>query len=104
MVRVCFAASGEDLGLDCEPDSVLALKQLLRTRCPGRSRFQLRVLSGGEELQDACVAVGELELLVLNHLEANEEREAAFSDACSCGDMEAVERCLRSLQVRSCFL
>ena len=97
MLRVCFAASGEHLTVDGEPETVLALKQLLQKRCEC-SRFRMRVLCGGEELDDDCVPCGELELLLLNHLEADEEREKEFGYACFLGDVEKVEKALRGLQ------
>ena len=84
--------------------SVLALKRYLvqkhfEKRC---SRFQLRILKEGDarELPDheALTESMTLQLMLLKHLEADEERDMIFLDQCLMGEVEEVEASLRALQ------
>ena len=112
MLRIFSAASGgevavlegSELELMEHGSTVGSLKRYLARKCfqGKRSRFQLRILRGGDptELQDdeKIIAPMDLQLMLMNHLPPDEERDESFLKSCLSGDLEEVERRLHALQ------
>ena len=114
MLRISSAASGEELvSLDvAEFQDVLevygctvgSLKRHLAERHFKKrySRFQLRFLREGapDELQDDenITPPMDLQLMLMNHLPPDEDRDRLFLDGCVEGQLSEVEDCLRGLQ------
>ena len=119
MLRVSSAASGEELlSLDAaEFDAMVAvygstggsLKRHLAERHFKKrySRFQLRFLREGapDELQDDenITPPMDLQLMLMNHLPPDEDRDRLFLNHCQDGRVEEVEQSLRGLQNPSAF-
>ena len=111
MLRLLSAASGEELAaLDASEFDALAdrgstvgalKRHLAASHFEGKyTRFQLRILRGAEELQDGEVIElpMDLQLIVMNHLPPDEERDERFAQSCGGGEVDEVERSLRALQ------
>ena len=107
MLRIFFA-SGKELAhlplSELQPVNVLALKRYLVEKHFEKrySRFQLRILKEGDpnelEDQEAFTESTDLQLMLLNHLQADEERDIIFLDQCLTGELEEVEASLKALQ------
>ena len=99
MVRLSWAASGEEVSdvRHLEGETVQVLKESLALL---GSRFQLRIFDGGTELADDQVLLPEmqLQLMVLQHLPADEERDETFATACRLGLLPEVQKGLYELQ------
>ena len=114
MLRISSAASGEELlSLDAAHIDTLvqgygstvgSLKRHLAERHFQKrySRFQLRFLREGapDELQDDenIMPPMDLQLMLMNHLPPDEDRDRLFLDGCVEGQLSEVEDCLRGLQ------
>lgn len=113
MFRVFSAASGEAVAVlhaasfDAMEDSgatVGALKRYLVENHfeSERSRFQMRILRHGDpvELEDDEIIAPpmDLQLILLNHLPPDAERDMLFLQSCRNGQVDAVEWSLRALQ------
>ena len=113
MLRICLAASGEEVvALDAGHfeavvaqygSTVASLKHYLAGRhFPKRfSRFQLRILGEGDsmEMEDAesITPPLNLQLILMNHLPPDEERDGSFVESCGGRVHEVVEN-LKALQ------
>ena len=112
MLRLFSAASGEAVAaLDASEFDALvvgrgstvgSLKRHLAARHFERkyTRFQLRILREAEELQDGEVIElpMDLQLIFMNHLQPNQERDERFFKSCDEGRADEVEQGLRKLQ------
>ena len=113
MLRIVSAASGEEVAAfhKAQFDSTVAesgatvgaLKRHLAKRFERKySRFQLRMLREGnpEELEDDEVITLplDLQLMLMNHLPPDAERDECFLQSCSHGLVHEVERSLKGLQ------
>ena len=111
MLRLLSTASGEELAaLDASEFDALAdrgstvgalKRHLAASHFEGKyTRFQLRILRGAEELEDeeSIAWAEDLQLILLNHLPADEERDKVFMQSCKDGLVDEVDRRLRGLQ------
>ena len=111
MLRLLSAASGEELAaLDASEFDALAdrgstvgalKRHLAASHFEGKyTMFQLRILRGAEELQDGEVIElpMDLQLIVMNHLPPDEERDERFVDSCRQGRLDEVNQRLEALQ------
>ena len=116
MLRVCFAASGDEVAIieasHCDYVSVVnehgstvgSLKRFLAEKHFQKrySRFQLRLLHAGDpnflEDDESVTPPAELRLVVLQHLPPDRDRDNKFSTTCFRGISEEVEQKLEALQ------
>ena len=110
MLRISSAASGEDIVSFEEVDEVElgstigSLKRHLANKHfeDRFSRFQLRLFREGDasELSDdeTLRQPLDLQLMMMNHLPPDRERDESFCFACHCGRLLDVEQSLKALQ------
>ena len=114
MLRIRLAASGEDVvALDTSEfeavveqygSTVASLKHYLAQRhFPKRfSRFQLRILREGASMEmedvESITPPLDLQLILMNHLPPDEERDARFVESCGMGIEDEVLENLKALQ------
>ena len=114
MLRIRLAASGEEVvalgASDFEAvveqygSTVASLKRYLAQRhFPKRfSSFQLRILQEGDavemEDEESIRAPLDLQLILMNHLPPDEERDASFVMSCEQGGVDEVARNLKAPQ------
>lgn len=111
MLRIFSAASGEEVAaLEASElesmehgSTVGSLKRYLAKKCfEGKSRFQLRILREGDPTElredEDITAPLDLQLILMNHLPPDVQRDDHFLDSCERGDLEEVERSLHALQ------
>ena len=110
MLRIFSATSGEEV-VTLDGDVLLAQgvctvgavkRQLSKQHLPSYSRFQIRLLWPGDPNEltedEDLRPPADLQLLLLEHLPADEERDWCFLDSCEGGLAEEVEESLRALQ------
>ena len=109
MLRV-FSAAGEELAaLDAETaaaegPTVGALKRYLLANCLEKktSKFQVKILLGGDERvlldDEAIMPPVDLQLMLMNHLAPDKERDRKFLESSRDGLVEDVEQRLTALQ------
>ena len=116
MLRICLAASGEEVTVveagnsdyasivSEQRSTVGSVKRYLAEKHFHKrvSRFQLRILRAGDphflEDDEGVTAPQELQLVVLSHLPPDEDRDRKFLDACLQGETQEVEQKLKALQ------
>ena len=114
MLRICLAASGEEVvALDAGKfkavveqygSTVASLKRYLAQRhFPKRfSRFQLRILQEGVSMEmedeESITLPLDLQLILMNHLPPDEERDASFIESCGDGRVHEVVENLKAPQ------
>lgn len=112
MLRIFSAASGEEVVTLDAGDVLMAQeggctvgavkRHLSKHHLQSYSRFQIRILRQGdpnELLEDlGLTPPADLQLLLLEHLPSDEERDWQFLDSCEGGQAEEVEKSLRALQ------
>ena len=114
MLRIRLAASGEEVvALDAGQfeavveqygSTVTSLKRYLAQRhFPKRfSRFQLRILRDGDavemEDEESITPPLDLQLILMNHLPPDEERDASFVQSCKEGRVDEVAENLKAPQ------
>ena len=114
MLRIRLAATGEDVvALDASEfeavveqhgSTVASLKHYLAQRhFPKRfSRFQLRILGEGSssemEDEESITPPLDLQLILMNHLPPDEERDAGFVQSCRAGRVDEVVENLKAPQ------
>ena len=110
MLRIFYAASGaEILSLDqSEWDAAVAdsrptvglLKGVLQKQFSNLTRFQLRILHNGRQMEDSeSLALPiDCQLTLLNLLPSDVDRDREFIAVCRRGDVERVEKDLSNLQ------
>ena len=113
MLRIRLAASGEEVvALDASEfegvveqygSTVASLKHYLAGRhFPKRfSRFQLRILREGDSVEmvdeESITPPLDLQLILMNHLQPDEERDASFIESCGDGRVHEVVKGLEGL-------
>ena len=114
MLRFRLAASGEEVvALDASDyeavveqygSSVASLKRYLAQRhFPKRfSRFQLRILREGDSMEmedeESITSPLDLQLILMNHVPPDEERDASFVESCAWGGVDEVVENLKAPQ------
>ena len=113
MLRIRLAASGEEVvALDASEfeavveqygSTVASLKRYVAQRhFPKRfSRFQLRILREGDSVEmvdeESITPPLDLQLILMNHLQPDEERDASFIESCGDGRVHEVVKGLEGL-------
>ena len=114
MLRIRLAASGKEVAvLDASEfkavdeqygPTVNALKRYLAQKHFRKrfSRFQFRILRQGDiqEMEDdeSITPPVDLQLILMNHMPPDEERDARFIESCKAGRVDEVEQSLKALQ------
>ena len=114
MLRIRLAASGEEVvALDAggfealvmqHGSTVIALKIYLAQKHFQKkfSRYQLRILREGDSTalkdEESITLPLDLQLVLMNHLPPNEERDRCFFQSCRDGEEDEVHKCLKALQ------
>lgn len=112
MLRISYATSGEEVATvplgdllqgESEPTICCLKRHLAEKHFRKRyTRFQLRILREGDPTvlqgDEAITAPLDLQLLLMNLLQPDVERDAKFLVSCKEGDVEEVQQSLESLQ------
>ena len=114
MLRICLAASGEEVAalnagefesvVEKYGSTVASLKRYLAQKHFSKrfSRFQLRILRQGDlhEMQDheSITPAVDMQLILMNHLPPDKERDGRFFENCKAGRVDEVEQNLKALQ------